>query len=201
MKTIHISRGAVVIVSDEDFDFLSSFNWSLNPQGTTYAVRKGRKNTGEPRTVAMHREIMKAPKGVQVDHINGNSLDNRRGNLRLADVQKNAFNRGKPRVECTSRYKGVLRRKNASRWEARVKYNGKAIHLGTFATQEEGARAYNYAATLMYGCFARLNEGVGEPPREVKESVYKKCLNMVEKRGWHPDTGVFFVAEEAAGNE
>lgn len=58
MKTIHISREAVVIVSDEDFDFLSSFNWSLNPQGTMYAVRKGRKNTGEPRTVAMHREIM-----------------------------------------------------------------------------------------------------------------------------------------------
>ena len=63
MKTIHISREAVVIVSDEDFDFLSSFNWSLNPQGTMYAVRTGRKNTGEPRTVAMPREIMKAPTG------------------------------------------------------------------------------------------------------------------------------------------
>lgn len=61
MKTIHISRGAVVIVSDEDFDFLSSFNWSLNPQGTTYAVRKGRKNTGEPRTVAIDYFTPKDP--------------------------------------------------------------------------------------------------------------------------------------------
>lgn len=195
MQNINITRNAVAIVSDEDYPHLSKFSWALNPQGVGYAVRKGRKYLCEPRTVQMHREIMRACKGQQVDHINGNGLDNRRENLRFADTQKNAFNRDKPKVLATSQYKGVLRRKGKITWEARIKYNNKAIHLGTFRTEEEGAAAYNFAAQLMFGDFARLNFRINDPPIDIKQTIYEKCSEMVHRYNWRSETGAFLLPQ------
>jgi len=156
MKEVEITQGKVVMVSDEDYKKISKFNWSYSAS-TGYAVRKGRKNQNEPRTVHMHRAIMNAKVNMQVDHINGNKLDNRRSNLRFASVQKNAFNRKKPKVKCTSKYKGVLKRKNSIKWEARIKFNNKAIYLGRFVNEEDAAKAYNKAALKYFGEFARCN--------------------------------------------
>jgi len=157
MKEIQITQNRVVSVSDEDYKEISQYSWSYSAS-TGYAVRKGRKNCTEPRTVHMHRVIMNAKANQQVDHINGNKLDNRRSNLRFATVQKNAFNRKKPKVRCTSQYKGVLKRKNASKWEARIKLNNKAIYLGRFVNEKDAARAYNEAALKYFGEFARCND-------------------------------------------
>jgi len=191
MRSINISRGATTIVDDEDFDLLNSYNWSSIPKDNTdYVVRKGRRRTCEPRTVQMHRQIMGYPVGVQIDHINGNGLDNRKSNLRIASVQTNSFNRAKPRVLCTSRYKGVLQRKGKVIWESRVKYNDKAIHLGSFTSEEDAAAAYNYGALLMYGEYARFNDVLGVSTG-IRTMIYNRCLTQVVKRGWCPTTGAF----------
>lgn len=157
MHQILITQGKKVLVSDEDFERISQFSWSYS-SSTGYAVRKGRKSLGEPRTVHMHRFIMQPASKVQIDHINGDKLDNRFSNLRIASCQENAFNRKKPRVNCTSKYKGVLKRKNSNNWIARIKFNNKGIHLGSFSNEADAAKAYNAAARQYFGEFARCND-------------------------------------------
>ena len=88
LKEIQITQGKKVLVSDEDFKEVSKYKWSYSAS-TGYAVRKGRKNCNEPRTVHMHRVILKAKANEQVDHINGNKLDNRKSNLRIVSQQNN----------------------------------------------------------------------------------------------------------------
>jgi hypothetical protein len=89
-----------------------------------------------------------------VDHINGNGLDNRDENLRLATNSQNQMNSRK-RSGTSSRYKGVsLQRK---RWRAQIKLDGKLIYLGMFDTEEQAAMAYDYAAIELFGEFSRIN--------------------------------------------
>ena len=177
MRIIQITKGQEVKVSKADYDMLSKYNWSYTtPRG--YAVRKGRRNTNEPRTVSMHRVIMNAKAGEQIDHINGDKLDNRRSNLRFVNTQKNAFNRKKPDVNSTSQYKGVLKRKGSKSWEARIKLNYKAIHLGSYKHEIDGAKAYNEAAKLLFKEFAKFND-VPEATLDIKKHVYEKCRKYI----------------------
>lgn len=103
----------------------------------------------------LHRIIMNVPRGVFVDHINGNSLDNRRCNLRICTNAENQWNTGK---KCTSNqpYKGV-RKTKSGKYEARIRCKGKRLHLGTFTTVEEAVRVYNAKAFELHGEFAYLN--------------------------------------------
>ena len=184
MKEIPLTQGAVAYVDDEDYERINAKNWSINPQGAGYAVRKGVRNLGEPRTVEMHREILSAPRGTIIDHINGNSLDNRKCNLRFCYTQKNAFNRKKPQVECTSRYKGVLRRKNTVSWTARIKYCETCIELGTYPTEEIAAAVYNLAAAIFFGEFRRENILDDSIKLSVfdTEKVMKRCHKAITTR-------------------
>ena len=104
----------------------------------------------------LHRLIANAGPGSFVDHINGNSLDNRRANLRLCGNAQNAWNRG-PSKRSPTKYKGVFR-SHGGKWNSKIMVNGKRIDLGQFATPEEAARAYNDAARKHYGEFAYINE-------------------------------------------
>lgn len=113
MKWIPLQPSGYALVDDEDYGALCKFQWSVDDRnerhypgrGTLYATRTVRKS-GRKKTISMHRFIMDAPDGVQIDHVNGNGLDNRKSNLRFACTQTNAFNRRKPNVKCTSQYKG-----------------------------------------------------------------------------------------------
>jgi len=89
-----------------------------------------------------------------IDHANGNGLDNRIANLRPATKQLNSANRGLP-ANNTSGYKGVVWFKRKQKWMARIKVNGKGIHLGYFTDKEEAALAYIKAAEQHFGDFAR----------------------------------------------
>jgi hypothetical protein len=108
----------------------------------------------------MHRVIMNAPAGVQVDHANGDRLDNRRSNLRLCDQTLNNANRraGKP---SRSGFRGVYFDNNSaahpSPWLAEIQVRRVRIRLGHHATPEIAARAYDRAARDAFGLFARLN--------------------------------------------
>ena len=106
----------------------------------------------------MHREVMSAPEPLLVDHININSLDNRKANLRLATGMQNNWNTRKGFNKGTSKYKGVGWIKKTKKWRARFRCNHKAVHLGSFDDEKEAARAYNKAISELRGEFAVLND-------------------------------------------
>ena len=152
MKEIGISSGRVVLIDDEDFDYVTTYRWALIKRGKLeHAYRKiGTKS------IYLHRCLIDAPEGRSVDHINGNGLDNRKCNLRLADKTQNGRNRGKNKNN-KSGYKGVFWNTQASKWNAKI-HVPKQVHLGYYTTPEEAALAYNKGAIKYFGKFAKLNE-------------------------------------------
>ncbi len=105
----------------------------------------------------MHRLLIKIPNGFQIDHIDGNGLNNQKLNLRIATASQNQINRGKQKNN-TSGFKGVFGRKDKNKWRAQIKFHGKTKHLGYADDKIEAARIYNKAAVERFGEFARLNQ-------------------------------------------
>ena len=99
---------------------------------------------------------MNAPAGMQIDHINGNGLDNRKVNLRLCNSSQNQRNARK-RKSGTSRFKGVDWHKESKKWRARICVNRKRIHIGRYKSEFEAAQAYDKKAIELFGEFASLN--------------------------------------------
>lgn len=153
-KLIPLSKKMHAIVDDEDYESLVKYNWwtSKGGNGLDYATRYLKGNT----ELQMHREIMNAPKGWEVDHIDGNGLNNQRLNLRVATHENNSRNRLK-RKESGSKYKGVYWHKRDSRWYAGICVSYKKIHIGSYTIEEDAARAYDAAARHHFGDFARTN--------------------------------------------
>lgn len=147
------------IVDASDFRALVMHQWYCSSQGrskslVTYAQRsvmRGARST----TLYMHRAILGLDVGDRrkVDHINGDGLDNRRENLRLATTSQNMHNRG-PLVTSSTEAKGVWWEAGRKRWRARIVVEGKRHNLGSFSSQEEAAAAYAEAAKRMLGNFA-----------------------------------------------
>lgn len=154
MKQVKVGN-KTALVDDGDFAIASQYTWS-DSEGYAKTRINGK-------TVALHRLIMNPPAGMVVDHINGDTLDNRRTNLRICAIRGNAQNRRKQRGT-KSKYKGVGWFKPTQQWTASITANGKSYALGYYDTQEEAGAAYNYAAHQLHGEFARLNEGLGMLP-------------------------------------
>ncbi len=154
MKMIPLTQGKYAIVDDADYEWLSQWKWRVS--SNKYVIRSGPRSEKPRRSYSMHRQIMNAPAGMDVDHINGNPLDNRRSNLRVCTHAENQCNQ-KLRSSSGNPYKGVRLNKSGTRWWARISKNGKEQHLGTFATAEEAAAAYDEAAKQLSGEFARTN--------------------------------------------
>jgi hypothetical protein len=153
MKEIKLSQGKVALVDDGDFEWLNQWRWAAHKNGYVfYVVRVV--YTPTPKTIQIHRLITNAPKGMVVDHINGDGLDNRRENLRLCTVAENNKNRRR-NSNNTSGYKGV--RRDTYKYKAAIKSENKLIHLGMFSSPEDAARAYDKAAKEIFGKFAKLN--------------------------------------------
>ncbi len=104
----------------------------------------------------MHRQIMNAPAGLVVDHIDGNGLNNRKSNLRVCTQGQNSLN-SRPRRNCSSRYKGVSFYKRDKIWQAQIFYNFRTINIGRFDDEVEAALAYDRKAEELFGEFAYLN--------------------------------------------
>ena len=109
------------------------------------------------KNIMMHQEIMLPAEGYEVDHIDGEGWNNCRGNLRNCLRAQNNCNRRKRKTSCTSQYKGVSRCRKTGQCIAQIGCQGDKIYLGTFKTDIEAARAYDRAAVLYHGPFARLN--------------------------------------------
>lgn len=152
---------AYALVDADMFDFLNQWTWrALFRKGKTYAGRLGVRPNGKRMTIFLHNIILKVEEGYQVDHRNGNSLDNRRSNLRYATQAQNNQNRAAYIGDrYTSPYKGVSFRPTAktSPWQAEITAFGRRAYLGVFSSEIEAAKAFDKAARQHHGDFAHLN--------------------------------------------
>jgi len=155
-KEIHLTQGKVAIVDDDDYEWLSVWKWHYTNVG--YAARdRSRTAPGGRKKIFMHREIMNAPDGFEVDHVEPEMrLDNRRQNLRNCTHAQNMKNRKKSSRN-TSGYTGVYWNKGAKKWQAYIRADGKTLYLGLFENAEEAARVRDAKARELRGEFARMN--------------------------------------------
>jgi len=155
-RRIPLNHGKFARVDKEDFDYLNQWKWYAKKKGRTYYAVRGVKEDGKIKIIYMHRLIMNPPDGKQVDHINGNGLDNRKLNLRNCLDFQNCQN-AKVQRKSNSGYKGVSWDKSKKRYRARIKAGDKHLILGYFIDKHLAAEAYNQAAIKYFGEFARLN--------------------------------------------
>lgn len=157
MKEIVLTRGKVAIVDDDDFERLNQFKWCFD---NVYAKRGVYiPETQGTKTLRMHNDILTAPKGMVVDHINLNKLDNRKENLRVVSRQYNNIHRAKGCRNKTG-FVGVqyIPHLKLKKWTAEIRMNGKRFYLGYFHTAIEAAREYNKHALKHFGEYAVLNQ-------------------------------------------
>lgn len=150
MRKLKLSQNRYALVDDEDYGRLSILKWQYHSAG--YAVRgtNGQK-------MYLHRFLLQAPQGKDVDHINGNRLDNRKENLRICTRSQNQHNRNKTTNKTSSRFKGVNWVSKFKKWTAGVGLDNVHYRLGYFDSEIEAAKAYDVKAFALHGEFARLN--------------------------------------------
>jgi hypothetical protein len=139
---------------EEDAALVAGYLWSIvkGKRDRTMYLTTSRQQGG----LYFHKLVLGFPK-TQIDHRNGNGLDNRKANLRPATGSQNCSNRGKRNEVCTSKYKGVCLKQGKSTWDVRwvAQINGQ--YLGSFTTEIAAAQAYNAAALTLHGDFAVFN--------------------------------------------
>jgi len=157
MKEIKLTQGQVTIVDDEEFEKLNRFKWHAQKEGRKF--RAGRSVTcgNKRKTLLMHRIILNAPAGMEVDHINGNPLDNRRTNLRLATAHQNRRNHIGPNKNNKLGIKGVYWYKRYKKYQVTIGFNNKRIYIGYFTSLSDADKAYRDAEVTYFGNFARGN--------------------------------------------
>jgi len=153
IRYIGLTQGKYAIVDAADYEWLNQWKWcAMLRSSKVYAMRVERH-----KTILMHREIMKPPKGMLVDHIDGNGLNNRRSNMRNCTAQQNCQNR-RPGTNFTSQFAGVYQRKSQpEKWYARVRCGEILAYLGPFDDEVEAAKARDQKARELHGEFAYLN--------------------------------------------
>lgn len=158
--SIPLSRGLFAVVDLADYETLSKYKWCAwkgRTHHTFYALRAAQDCGDGYKTIRMHRLIAGAVEGQDVDHIDGNGLNNTRGNLRVCSRAQNTMNQ---KLSCRNRSgkKGVYLDKRRGTWSAEITCSGKKKFLGSFKDRESAASAYDVAARLLFGEFARTNE-------------------------------------------
>lgn len=155
MKQINLTQGKIALVDDSDYAWLSLTPWYYS--GSGYAARDFTRNK-EKISVYMHRLILNVADDKEVDHIDGNRLNNTRSNLRICSRAENALNIRK-RKNASSKYKGVYW--DEAREQFRVAVNSATYgeyYVGSFYSEDEAGLAYNLAAGSLHGDFACLND-------------------------------------------
>lgn len=153
MKTLRLSRGFEAKVDDAVFRWASQFRWSVSPAKHTYYAYRKR----ERKNVYLHREILGNPEGREVDHVDGDGLNNQRENLRVVTHAGNAMARQSHRSGKTSVFRGVRFHQPSRKWTAQIKVDGANRWLGGFDREEEAARRYDEAALHYFGSLASPN--------------------------------------------
>jgi hypothetical protein len=161
MKRIPLTQGKYAIIDDEDFGRINKYKWHADYiHGYWYAKRSIRKPKRKVISQFMHQLIMDCPKGLQIDHKNHDTLDNRKVNLRVCTHAKNHMNQRPQQRKMSSKYKGVTWAKRRNKWQAQIGLTGEIIYLGYYSNEIMAAKAYDIAAKKYFGEFAYLNFNV-----------------------------------------
>jgi hypothetical protein len=158
MKQIGLyKRGALkpkmfALVDDEDYEFLNKFDWYYRVGNKTFYARTYIKG----KTVEMHMLLCPTVYPIQVDHKNGNGIDNQKQNLRPATYSQQQAN-NVSRRKGSSQYRGVCWNTKEQKWVAQLILNGVKQFLGYYTSEKEAALVYNNAAIKHFGEFAKLN--------------------------------------------
>lgn len=156
MMTIKLTRNKSALIDDEDFDKVNQFKWYCDKLGYARTDKSINKNK---KSIYMHRFLLNCPTNMRVDHINHNTLDNRRINLRICTPSQNLQNakvhpQNKLKVKGVSMKNDIYRKKP---YIARIQLAGKQINLGYFKNIKEAKNAYNKAALKYFGEFAYID--------------------------------------------
>jgi hypothetical protein len=158
-KAIPLTRDKFAIVDEADYGWLNQWKWCYaygGYVGRSQYLGGGRENA-VTKTILMHRLIMNAPLFLHVDHVNRNTLDNRRENMRLVTNSQNMMNRIANVNFASSQYKGVSWHKTKQKWGVVIVKDKIRYNLGHFDDESKAALAYNAAAIKLFGPYARLN--------------------------------------------
>lgn len=160
---IPLTKGYSTVIDDNDYEIVKNHNWIVfSPKNHFYAATTIKTLNGKYKLILMHRLLLNFPKGKQIDHIDGDGLNNCRNNLRECTFSQNIRNSTKQTTygnkPTTSKYKGVNYDYKSKKWVAHIYQHPKLIHLGRFDCEIEAALAYNEAAKKIFNSFARLNK-------------------------------------------
>jgi len=175
-KIIELTKGFTTVVDDDDYERLIRYSW--------YAKKNHKKYYAQRRSglnhYQMHDEITPPPPGLTVDHINGDSLDNQKCNLRFASQKQQSFNRVKME-NASSIYKGVSFHIGKQKWTAQIKKDGVIHSLGTFTNEEDAALAYDRKAIELFGEYAR--------PNFTPDDIHEMAMDLLEQEKALRSTG------------
>lgn len=158
MRAILLTQEKIALVDDEYYEYLNQWKWfaSLDRKNGNWYAKRNAGKWPHQMAVRMHRAIMQAPEGMEVDHIDGDGLNNQSENLRLCTHAGNIQNE-KLRKNNSSGYKGVCWNKKYSNWSAQIEANCHNYFLGYFTDPVEAAKIYDEAAKKYHGEFANTN--------------------------------------------
>jgi hypothetical protein len=166
MKKIKLTQNKFAIVDDDDYKELNQYNWCAYKGRYTHYVVRGSNKLGK--NIPIHRQIMNPPDNMQVDHINGNGLDNRKENLRICKISQNIFN-GKLRKNNTSGFKGVTYDKKNKKWYSQITVNRKHKFLGRFTDINDAKESYIKAAKDYFGEF--YTDGITKEDKKLQKEI------------------------------
>ena len=155
---VPLTKGYEAVIDAADASDMSKWNWHARTDGDrVYAARNVPTDPhGKRGVMQMHRQIACPPLGMEIDHIDGDGLNNRRDNLRVATKSQNQCNR-RPLPTSTTGLKGVSPYKRCGTWHARISAGGKRICLGYYKTPVEAHAAYVAASKRLHGPFGRTS--------------------------------------------
>lgn len=216
MKQIQLTQNKTALIDDEDFELVNEFKWCAVQQGRNFYATRGywNKQTKKTKQIRMHRLIMDVtdPK-IEIDHINGDGLNNQRYNLRICTRSQNQRNKRKQN-NTTSKYEGVHWHKQHNKWIAKIRINGQRKHLGCFLCEIDAACYYDYYAIKYFDEFAKLNfpdfDYSNFQPRKFKDTtsskyrgvswynITQKWRSCIKVNGKQKSLGYFNNEKEAA---
>jgi len=156
MKILKLNQGKEVLIDDEDFDRVNLYRWSVQKRKNGFrAMRKPK--PGEDQNIYLHRYILNVPRGLEIDHINHNQLDNRRSNLRIVSHRQNLQSR-RGNLKKSIKFKGVsFNRRYLRPFISQITFENRNVYLGCYQNAIEAAKAYDSKAREFFGEFAYLN--------------------------------------------
>jgi len=144
-----------LLIDNEKYDLVKKYSWYLSSYGYAIAHHLGKgKNY---KKIYAHLLIINCPKGMEIDHINHNKLDNRRRNLRICTRSQNQMNKIKLKNNISG-FTGVIWDKQNKKFRAQIQVNKKHFHLGLFETKEQAAEIYNQKAKYLFGQFFNIKK-------------------------------------------